>query len=323
MIRCAVLDDYQEVALQMADWQALAGRVDVTVHHEHFEDQDELVEALRDQQVVVIMRERTPFGADLLARLPELRLLVTSGMRNASIDLEAAAAAGVTVCGTASTSEPPVELTWALILGLARNLVTENNSLRAGGPWQRTVGMGLAGKTLGLAGFGKIGVRVARIGRAFGMNVTAWSANLTNYRTEPEGVRLVSKEELLAGSDVVSIHLVLSDRTRGLIDADALRLMRPTSLLINTSRAAIVDERALVDALAQARIAGAGLDVFSQEPLPANHPFRKLPNVLATPHLGYVTDGNYATYFREAVENIQAFIDGSPIRTLGTAAAPR
>jgi phosphoglycerate dehydrogenase-like enzyme len=268
----------------------------------------------------VIMRERTPFGAGLLARLPELRLLVTSGMRNASIDLDAAVAAGVTVCGTASTSEPPVELTWALILGLARNLVTENNSLRSGGPWQRTVGMGLAGKTLGLAGFGKIGVRVARIGRAFGMDVAAWSENLTNYRTDPEGVRLVSKEELLAGSDVVSIHLVLSDRTRGLFDAAALRLMRRTSLLINTSRAAIVDRQALVDALVQARIAGAGLDVFEEEPLPADDPLRKLPNVLATPHLGYVTDGNYATYFREAVENIQAFLGGSPTRVIASPA---
>jgi phosphoglycerate dehydrogenase-like enzyme len=317
MIRCAVLDDYQGVAVEMADWSALAGRVGVTVHRQHFTTEDELVDVLRDQEIVVIMRERTPFTASLFARLPALRLLITSGMRNASIDRAAAAEAGVTVCGTASTSEPPVELTWALILGLARHLVTENTSLRANGPWQSTVGLGLAGRTLGLIGFGKIGVKVARIGRAFGMDVLAWSANLTEDRTSAEGVRLASsKEDLLAASDVVSVHIVLGDRTRGLLDAAALRLMRPTALLVNTSRAAVVDQEAMVEALRQGWIAGAAVDVFAQEPLPADDVLRTLPNLLATPHLGYVTDGNYRTYFREAVEDIEAFLAGAPIRTL-------
>jgi phosphoglycerate dehydrogenase-like enzyme len=312
-MRVAVLDDYQGVALSLADWSAH----DVTVLREHLSGED-LVEALQDHEVAVIMRERTPFPASLFAQLPNLRLLITSGMRNASVDLQAAAAHGVTVCGTASRSEPPGELTWALILGLARHLVTENNALRANGPWQSTVGIGLAGKTLGLLGFGKIGVKVARVGLAFGMDVVAWSANLTQDRTDAENVRLAaSRDELLSTSDILSVHLVLSDRTRGLIDAAALQHMRPSALLINTSRAAIVDQSALVEALQQGRIAGAGLDVFDQEPLPHDHAFRTLPNVLATPHLGYVADRNYGTYFREAVDDIQAFLDGTPIRTLG------
>jgi phosphoglycerate dehydrogenase-like enzyme len=311
-MRVAVLDDYQGVALSLADWSAH----DVTVLREHLSG-DDLVAALQEHEVVVIMRERTPFPASLFAQLPNLRLLITSGMRNASVDLQAAAAHGVTVCGTASRSEPPGELTWALILGLARHLVTENNALRANGPWQSTVGISLAGKTLGLLGFGKIGVKVARIGLAFGMDVVAWSANLTQDRTDAENVRLAtSRDELLSTSDIVSVHLVLSDRTRGLLDAAALQTMRTSALLINTSRAAIVDQAALVEALQHGRIAGAGLDVFEQEPLPHDHAFRTLPNVLATPHLGYVADRNYETYFREAVEDIQAFLDGTPIRTL-------
>ena len=308
-----MLDDYQGVASALADWSL----VDATFHREHLASQDAVVEALRDQEVVVAMRERTPFDAELFARLPSLRLLITSGMRNASIDLDAAAAAGVTVCGTGSTSGAPVELTWALILGLARHLVVENTALRSDGPWQSTLGIGLAGKTLGLLGFGKIGVQVARVARAFGMDVVAWSANLTEDRTSAEGVRLAaSLEELVAASDVLSVHLVLSDRTRGLVDASVLKSLRPTALLVNTSRAAIVDQDALVDALMAGGIAGAGLDVFEQEPLPRGHVLRRLPNVLATPHLGYVTDGNYEVYFREAVEDIRAFLDGSPIRRL-------
>lgn len=312
-LRCAVLDDYQGVASVLADWSL----VELTVHREHFSSRDLLVDALRDQEVVVVMRERTPFDADLFARLPSLKLLVTSGMRNASIDLAAAAAAGVTVCGTGSTSGPPVELTWALILGLARNVVAENVSLRSDGPWQSTLGTGLEGKTLGLLGFGKIGTKVARIGKAFGMDVVAWSANLTADRTEAEGVRLAgSLAELAAAGDVLSVHLVLSDRTRGIVDASVLELLRPTAFLVNTSRAAIVDQEALVGALAEKRFAGAGLDVFEEEPLPAGHVLRRLPNVLATPHLGYVTDGNYQVYFREAVEDIRAFLDGAPIRVI-------
>jgi phosphoglycerate dehydrogenase-like enzyme len=316
-LRCAILDDYQNAALTMADWSAIADRVEVKPFHQHFDKEDELVDAIGDCDIVVIMRERTPFRAPLFARLPKLKLLITSGMRNASIDLAAAASHGVVVCGTASSSEPPTELTWALILGLARNIVQENNALRNNGPWQSSVGMDLYGKRLGLIGLGKIGSRVARIGAAFGMDVVAWSPNLTQERTDAVGVRLAaSKEELLESSDFVSIHLVLSDRTKGLIGAEELKRMRPSAYLINTSRAPIVDQAALVEALQNGWIAGAGLDVFEIEPLPENHVFRSLPNVLATPHLGYVSQANYRTYYREAVEDIQAFLAGSPIRTL-------
>jgi len=308
-----VLDDYQGVASGLADWSL----VDLTVHRSHFSSRDALVAALRDVEVVVVMRERTPFDAELFARLPSLRLLVTSGMRNASIDLDAAAAAGVTVCGTGSTSGPPVELTWALILGLARHLVVENLAFRSDGPWQSTLGTGLAGKTLGLLGFGKIGVQVGRVARAFGMSVVAWSANLTAERTDVEGVRLAgSLEDLVSSSDVLSVHLVLSERTRGLLGAEALKLLRPTAFLVNTSRAGIVDQKAMVEALVGGRFAGAGLDVFEEEPLPVGHVLRRLPNVLATPHVGYVTDGNYGVYFREAVEDIRAFLDGEPVRVI-------
>ncbi|MEV5122156.1 D-2-hydroxyacid dehydrogenase family protein [Streptomyces decoyicus] len=316
--RCAVLDDYQDVALSMADWSALAGAVDVRTLRQPFRSEDEVVAAIGDCEIVVAMRERTPFPASLLARLPRLRLLITSGMRNAAIDLEAAARHGVTVCGTASNTEPPVELTWALILGLARNVITESAAMRAGGPWQSTVGADLHGRTLGLLGLGKIGTRVARIGQAFGMNVTAWSQNLTAERAAEEGVHAsATKDELLETSDFVSVHLVLSDRTRGLLGADELRRMRPTAYLVNTSRAAIVDQPALLRALRENWIAGAGLDVFDHEPLPADHPLRTLPNVLALPHLGYVTRRNYEGYFQQAVEDITAFLAGSPIRQLG------
>ena len=314
MLRCAVLDDYQDAALSLADWS----RVDVTVFHEHLDSEDEVAAALADFDVVVIMRERTPFPASLLARLPRLRLLITSGMRNAAIDLAAASRHGVTVCGTASRSEPPVELTWALILGLCRHVVPENAAFRAAGPWQSTIGTDLAGATLGLLGLGKIGTRVAAIARAFGMEVLAWSQNLTEERTDAVGTRLASSlADLLAGSDIVSIHLALSDRTRGLVDAAALAALKPSALLVNTSRAAIVDTDALISALTAGRLAGAGLDVFDIEPLPAGHPLRTLPNVLATPHLGYVTHGNYSRYFAEAVEDIDAFVAGAPIRVLG------
>lgn len=315
-LRCVVLDDYQDAALASADWPRLADRVEVTVLRQHLADEDDVVEALREFDIAVIMRERTPFPASLLARLPRLRLLITSGMRNAAIDLAAAAANGVVVCGTSSRSAPPVELTWALILGLARGLVHESAGLRAGG-WGDTVGQDLAGRTLGVVGLGKIGARVATIGSAFDMNVLAWSQNLTAERATAAGATLAgSLADLLEASDVVTIHLKLSDRTRGLLDAAALARLRPDTHLVNTSRAAIVDQPALLEALTQNRIAGAGLDVFDVEPLPADHPFRTLPNVLATPHLGYVTRANYAAYFEGAVENIEAFLAGTPIRTL-------
>jgi phosphoglycerate dehydrogenase-like enzyme len=313
-----VLDDYQDVSLSMADWGGLAGRVDVTVFREYLGGEDAVAAALADFDIVVIMRERTPFPASLFARLPRLRLLITSGMRNASIDLAAASEAGVVVCGTKSRSEPPAELTWALILGLARHVATESHAFHTGGPWQSTVGLDLEGSTLGLVGLGKIGTRVAAVASAFGMNVVAWSQNLTAERADAAGVALAgSLPELLAASDIVSVHVVLSDRTRGLIDAAALAHLRPHAFLVNTSRAAIVDGVALVDALRHNRIAGAGLDVFEVEPLPADDPLRALPNVLATPHLGYVTRRNYEGYFQGAVEDIEAFLAGEPIRVLG------
>ncbi|ARF55809.1 D-2-hydroxyacid dehydrogenase family protein [Streptomyces gilvosporeus] len=316
--RCAVLDDYQGVARSLADWSPLDGRVDVRTLRRPFASEDEVVEAIGDCEIVVAMRERTPFPASLLARLPRLRLLITSGMRNAAIDLAAAARHGVTVCGTASNTEPPVELTWALILGLARSVATESAAMRAGGPWQSTLGADLYGRRLGLLGLGKIGARVARVGLAFGMDVVAWSRNLTAERAAEVGVRAAaSKEELLETSDFVSVHLVLGDRTRGLIGAPELARMRRTAYLVNTSRAAIVDQSALLDALREERIAGAGLDVFAQEPLPADHPLRTLPNVLALPHLGYVTRRNYEGYFQQAVEDIVAFLEGKPVRELG------
>lgn len=318
MRRCAVLDDYQGVALTAADWSPVWDAVEVDVFREHIDDEDALVAALQQHEVVVIMRERTPFPRAVLERLPNLRLLVTTGMRNASVDVAAAAERGVVVCGTGSLVTPTVELTWALILGLARAVTPENTGLRTGaGPWQRTVGSDLAGSVLGVVGLGRIGSQVAQIGRVFGMDVVAWSQNLTTDAAEASGVRLAgSKEELLAAADVVTIHLVLSDRTRGLLGAPELDRMRPTSFLVNTSRGPIVDEDALVDALRSSRIAGAGLDVFDVEPLRADHPFRSLPTVLATPHLGYVTRKTYDIFFREAVEDIAAFVAGSPVRTL-------
>ncbi|MEU1665728.1 D-2-hydroxyacid dehydrogenase family protein [Streptomyces sparsogenes] len=317
-LRCAVLDDFQGAALGSADWTPVLDRVEVVSCSEHFGTEDELAAALADIDIVVTLRERVPFPASLFARLPKLKLLVASGMRNSVIDYAAAERHGVTVCGTASSQTPPTELTWALILGLARGLAVENTALRTGGPWQSTVGADLHGRRLGLLGLGKIGSRVARIGQAFGMEVTAWSQNLTQERADEVGVALAgSKEELLASSDVVSVHLVLSDRTRGLLGAGELALLKPTAYLVNTSRAAIVDQDALLDALRRGSFAGAAVDVFDIEPLPADHPLRTAPRLLATPHLGYVTQDNYRRYYGEAVEDIQAFLDGSPVRRLG------
>lgn len=316
-LRCAVLDDFQRVATEVADWSPLADDVEVVPFSTHFPDEDTLAEALAGFDIVVTLRERVPFPASLFARLPRLRLLIASGMRNTVIDYAAAEAHGVTVCGTGSSSTPPVELTWALLLGLARGIVEEANALRSGGPWQSTVGADLHGRRLGLLGLGKIGSRVAQVALAFGMRVDAWSQNLTKERADECGTQLAaSKEELLAESDFVSIHLALSDRTRGLLGPAELARLKPTAYLINTSRAAIVDQDALLTALHEGRIAGAGIDVFDIEPLPADHPLRTAPRLLATPHLGYVSQANYATYYGQAVEDIQAFLAGSPVRQL-------
>lgn len=316
-LKCAILDDYQQVALNMADWSAIADRVEVFAINQHFTDEAELAVHLQDCDILVIMRERTPMTATLLARLPKLQLLITSGMRNASIDLAAAAQRGVVVCGTDSGSAAPMELSWALLLGLAKHLVPENDGLRHNGPWQQSLGVTLQGKTLGLLGLGKIGRQMAAVAHAFGMKVQAWSQNLTADKANEVGVTLAeSKQALFEQSDFVSIHLVLSDRSRGLVGQQELKAMKKTAYLINTSRAAIVDRTALIDALQHGQIAGAGLDVFEVEPLPADDIFRQLPTVLATPHLGYVADSNYQTYFREALEDIVAFLADEPIRRL-------
>ncbi|MFX3649561.1 MAG: D-2-hydroxyacid dehydrogenase family protein [Paenibacillus sp.] len=316
-LRCAVLDDYQNVALTSADWSPLMDRVEIQTFNNYMGSDEKVIQELHEFDIVVLMRERTPFPEKVISQLPKLKLLITSGMRNASIDLKAAEQKGIIVCGTEGSSNPPTELTWALILGLSRQLVTENSALRSNGNWQSTVGLDLHGRTLGLIGLGKIGTRMAEIAQAFGMNVIAWSENLTPEKAEKHGVIYSeTKEQLLTQSDIISIHLVLSDRTRNLIGLAEFQQMKPSALLINTSRAGIVDQEAMVEALQRGFIAGAGLDVYEQEPLPVNHIIRTLPNVLATPHLGYVTRSNYEIYYRQTVENIAMFLKGTPIRQL-------
>jgi phosphoglycerate dehydrogenase-like enzyme len=315
MTRIAVLDDYQRAAGRFADWGALPPGTDVTFFHDHLAGEDQVAERLREFDVVVAMRERTPFPAGLLRRLPRLRLLVTTGMRNASIDLEAAGRQGITVAGTEGLGTNTAELTWALILALARHVPEEDARVRAGG-WQGTVGVDLADRRLGVLGLGRIGRQVARVGQAFGMEVCAWSQNLTPEAAVAAGVRYLPKEALLAESDVVTIHLVLGERTRGLIGAPQLASMKPSALLVNTSRGPIVDEVALIEALRSRRIAGAALDVFDVEPLPADHPLRTLPNTVLTPHLGYVSERGYRIFYGQAVEDVAAFLAGRPIRVL-------
>lgn len=306
--KIAVLDDYQGVALQLADWSAVTARAQVTVFNDHLADDDAVVERLRPFDAVCVMRERTPLRRAVLERLPNLKLIASTAKRNASIDAEAAAERGVAIVHTSYASAPTIELTWALILAGARHIVSENASLRAGG-WQRCVGDDLADKTLGIIGLGNIGSRVATIGLAFGMQVIAWSQNLTPEAAAAAGARLVSKEELLRGADVVSVHLVLSGRTKGLIGAPEFALMKPTARFVNTSRGPIVVEAALVDALARGRIAGAALDVYDMEPLPPDHPFRRIDHLLATPHIGYVSRALYERFYRDTVANIVAWLD--------------
>src|SRR5580704_11904107 len=306
--RIAVLDDYQHVALSLADWSVLDGRATVTVFNDHLADSDAVVERLQPFDIVCVMRERTPMTRTIIERLPKLRMIASTGTRNASIDLKAAEERSVQVVHTGYTSAPTIELTWALILGSARNLVAESASLRSGG-WQQTVGDDMAGRTLGVLGLGNVGGAVARIGAAFSMKVIAWSQNLTNERAAEVGAALVSKDELFQEADVVSIHLVLSSRTRGLVSAAELALMKPTARLINTSRGPIVVEADLVAALTDKKIAGAAIDVFDQEPLPPDHPLRALPNLLATPHIGYVSRGLYERFYQDTVANIRNWLD--------------
>jgi phosphoglycerate dehydrogenase-like enzyme len=315
MHRIAVLDDYQSVAASFTDWSKLPEPADVVEFHDHVADPDALVARLESFDIVIAMRERTRFSREVLERLPNLRLLVTTGMKNKSIDVEAANERGITVCGTGSQATATAELTWALILATLRHIPLEDASMRAGG-WQQTIGGDLAGATLGVVGLGRLGSQVARIGAAFGMDVVAWSQNLTDERAAEVGARRVEKDELFATADVVTIHLLFSKRTRGLIGADDLALMKHTAIFVNTSRGPIVDEAALIDVLRSGRIAGAGIDVYDQEPLPRDHPLRELRRAVLTPHLGYVTRGSYEVYYGEAVEDVAAFLAGSPVRVL-------
>ncbi len=315
-LRCAILDDYQNVALRLGDWRRLDDRLDIRVFTEPFATPDEAARALADFDIVCLMRERTPFPRAMFDALPRLRLLVTSGMRNAAIDMAAAADHGVTVCGTGYVGAPTAALAIGLMLELTRGIGFENARMKAGEPWQITLGRDVEGWTLGVIGLGKLGARVAAIASALGMKVIAWSQNLTRERCEAAGVGYVSKEELLRAADVVSIHLILSQRTRGLIGAADLALMKPTAYLINTARAAIVEEDALIEALRARRIAGAGLDVFWREPLPRDHALRALDNVVLTPHLGYVTEEGYRRFYTDMVDAIGAWMDGAPARVI-------
>jgi phosphoglycerate dehydrogenase-like enzyme len=313
--RIAVLDDYQQVARTLADWGSLGPQVSVEFFHDHLPSEDALVARLEPFDVVVIMRERTPFIRSLLARLPRLRLLVTTGLRNQSVDMAACNEAGITVCGTDSEGSSTAEMTWGLILALARRIPQEDASLRRG-EWQKSLGIGLAGKTLGILGLGRLGGAVSQIGRAFGMAPIAWSQNLTDERAAAAGATRVTKEALFERSDVLTIHLVLSERSRGLVGAGDLARMKPSAILINTSRGPIVDEAALIEALRANRIAGAGIDVYSREPLRADDPICSAPNTVLTPHLGYVSRGNYETFYRQIVEDVAGWMAGKPVRVI-------
>jgi phosphoglycerate dehydrogenase-like enzyme len=306
--KIAVLDDYQNVALRSADWSVLRDRADITVFQDHLAHPDAVIERLLPFDVVCVMRERSPLPRNVIERLPNLKLIASTGSGNASIDLAAAGDRGTAVVHTGYRSDPTIEFTWALILSSARHIVTESNSVRSGG-WQQTVGTDLRGKTLGVLGLGRIGSQVARIGSAFGMNLIAWSQNMTDETAQGAGATLVSKDQLFEGADVLTIHLVLSNRTRGLVAAAELDKMKPTAWLINASRGPLVEEQALITALKNQRIAGAAIDVFDTEPLPPDHPFRTLDNVLATPHIGYVSDGLYKTFYEDTVANIRKWLD--------------
>lgn len=315
-IQIAVIDDWQNVASGVVDWSVLESMGQVHFLHDYPADNATMIKRLQGFEVICVMRERSPFDQALLQGLPNLKLLVTGGMRNAALDIAAAKALGITVCGTDSYKHAAPELTWALIMASTRNLLAEANSLRDGG-WQVGLGGDLYGKTLGVLGLGSIGQKVARFAQVFGMRVIAWSENLTPERAAQSGVTWVSKQALFEQADILTVHLVLSDRSRGLVDAEALGWMKSGARLVNTARGPIVDESALVQALESGRLAGAALDVYAEEPLPLDHPFRRLPNVLATPHVGYVSEQNYRQFYAQMIEDIQAWTNGAPIRVLG------
>jgi phosphoglycerate dehydrogenase-like enzyme len=310
-MKVAILDDYQNVALKMADWSAVASRAEISVFNDHLTDPAAIVERLLPFDVVCVMRERTALPREIILRLPNLKLIASTGPRNASIDAAAARERGISVTGTGYRSTPTIELTWALILGSVRHVVEESNAVR-NGAWQTAIGQELDGKVLGVLGLGNIGKQVARIGLAFGMKVIAWSQNMTRETAEAEGASFVTKSELFRQADIVTIHLILSKRTRGLVGAAELQLMKPTARLVNTSRGQIVDEGALIKVLQSRAIAGAAIDVFDEEPLPEQHPFRRLDNVLATPHIGYVAEGLYRTFYGDAAASIAAWLNDLP-----------
>ena len=315
-LRCAILDDYFNIALNVADWPGIADRVDVTVFNHHFPTPEAAASALKDFEIVCAMRERTPFPRTLIAELPKLKLLLTSGMRNAAIDMEAAKERGIVVCGTQWSQDPTAALTMGLILELTRGIGRQNAQMHAGELWQTFPGIEIEGRTLGVVGLGKLGSKVAGLAKAFGMKVIAWSPNLTPERAKEVGVGYASKAELFSAADIISIHVVLSQRSRGLVSRDDLARMKPTAYLVNTSRGPIVDEQALLETLREKRIAGAGVDVFSVEPLPLDHPFRKLDNMVITPHLGYATEEVFRGHYVQMVEGIDAWFKGEPVRRL-------
>ncbi len=314
--RCAVLDDYQNVALKLADWSKVAGEVELKVFNDPFPSQAEAQRALEGFHIICAMRERTSFRRDTIEALPDLKLLITTGAANRSIDFEAAAERGIIVCGTSSYGNPTIGIAFGLMLELTRRIGFENARLKAGELWQLTIGTDVEGQTLGIVGLGKLGTRMVGVAKAFRMPVMAWSPNLTAERCREVGAEYVSKDDLFRRADFVTLHVQLSERSRGMITARELGLMKPSAYLINTSRGPIVDEKALIAALNERRIAGAGLDVFDVEPLPLDHPFRRLDNVILTPHLGYVSKQNYECYYRDTVDDIRAFLDGKPVRVI-------
>lgn len=314
--RCAVLDDYQGVALTMADWARVSAEIEVEVFRDKICGHAELARALKNFHILCLMRERTPIPESLISALPNLRLIMTTGSQNLSIDIRAANKKNITVCGTTALSHPTVELTFGLILELARRVGRESESLKSGKLWQDTVGTDLLGKTLGIIGLGRLGSKVAAIGAAFGMNVVAWSPNLTNQRCSEAGVSYASKDEIFRTADIVSLHMQLSARTRHIVDAKELAAMKPSAFLINTSRGELVNDESLLEALRGKKIAGAGIDVYAEEPLTATHPFRQLPNVVITPHIGFVTEDNYRTYYGGIVNGIRAWLHNKPTRVL-------
>jgi D-3-phosphoglycerate dehydrogenase len=315
-LRCAIPDDYFKISMNFADWSRIKDRVDLTVFEQPFKSQDEAAAALKDFDIILAMRERTAFPRAMFDRLPNLKLMITAGMRNAAIDFEAAKDHNVVLCGTNFARDPTAPLTMGLILELTRKIGRESARMHAGEPWQANMGMEIEGRTLGVIGLGKLGAKVTKLAQAFGMKVIAWSPNLTPEKCAEVGVTYATKEDLFKNADVITIHVVLGPRSRGLVGKEDLLRMKPTAYIVNTARGPIIDEAALLEVLQQKKIAGAGIDVFSVEPLPVDHPFRKLDNMVITPHLGYSTEEVFRGHYVQMVEGIDAWLKGEPVRRL-------